>query len=284
MQIPHHPDAALWIAIHTGPRHHVTLTPRAHQPIAVRNGVEYLWCVLRCSDDEDENVTCLEPAVYARYVRARDEALAVPELPAKTDMRWDLDPYATAQRLTAHRARPLTLADHPWPEHAPAVQAIERWCQRMTVKVEFICTCGFRDGVMIDAPGGRLTFEDYPPVAATTTQQMPSAIVTQMPMRPAPNQSDLVAVPERAHVQLETVTPSQQRPHAPTLVQQARLHIRDIAAVLTVPTDALRRARRTLTDAMEAGRYTHHHDRRRTRVTAHPRRRRRTSTRARVSL
>ena len=195
MQIPHHPDESLWMAMHQGPRHRLTLTPLAHAPL--RDGVAYGQYRLQCSDG-DETVTCLEPSVYERYARTRDEGLVVPALTPKTDMRWDLDPYTTARRLTADRRKPITLNDHPWPTHAPAVQVIEHWSRRTAVKVDFWCTCGFHDGLTIDTADGRLTFEDYPLSADLREEHIeasdvPAAMATQ---EPAPIVVEPLPVPQ----------------------------------------------------------------------------------------
>jgi hypothetical protein len=202
--------------------------------------------------------------VYERYLRAQDEGLAVPELTPKTNMRWDLDPYTTAQRLTAHRSKRITLDNHPWPEHAPAVQVIERCSQtRTTVKVDFWCTCGFKDGLMLETSSGRLTFEDYP-LPATEEQEpitTPAAAATAADITPTLEPTPPTVTLSKTKIQslrrrqwstraITGTAPNWHREHA------TRERLRRAAMQLwedtTVPTSLLQRARSFLTGRASA--------------------------------
>lgn len=220
LRIPHHPYEALWIAEHTGARHRITIEPHTNDPIEVRDAVTYGRYLLRCACDDASavTVTCLEPAVYARYARARDEGLTVPTFPEKTNLRWDLDPYTTARRLTADRARRIALDNHPWPTHVLTIQAFEHWCTRTMVKVDFLCTCGFRDGLTRETLSGRLTFEDCPlpaapPLVSDLTTQTPPPVTKHIDL--CALRASSITVPaealQRARLALSTPT-SERRP------------------------------------------------------------------------
>jgi hypothetical protein len=237
MQIPHHPWERLWMAEHTGPRHRVTLAPHTHTPIAEREGIEYAQYIVRCSCDPDDRavtVTCLEAPVYERYAQARDSGLTVPTLTPKTNMRWDLDPYTTARRLNARRARRIPIDDHPWPAHAPAVQVFEKCFLGTTVKVEILCSCGFHDGLTFETPDGRLSFDDFPRPAAKTITPAPTAPVEPAPIvELAPEPQVIISAPSI--------------PAKPLRPDLTRLDISRVRAVMAIPTEALRRARLALT-------------------------------------